>query len=1009
MKTKIHNPSAISHHDLGARFQALFIAGVVLFIPVSSPLAAVYFVRTNGSDILPGTSWAGAKQTVAAAVGAATGGDEIWVEQGTYGEHLTLKPDVALYGGFAGSESTLTERDWAHNRSVLWGTTNQAVVTITNAGPATRLDGFTIGGGNAIHGGGVKLIGAGAVIANNTIRNNLTDGAGAGISIWGFLLLSSTEAHFPVVTNNLIVDNQSINDEGDGGGIAVIGSSPLIAGNQIIRNTATRNGGGIACWRHSFPVIANNVIEANSASYDELTASVGGGGIFASATDLDGRPIDFAVSAPVIVNNVIAANGGRHGGGISLVDSRLGAGTVANNTIVANNGAGIYWANTWPTNINNLVAGNARGFERGVAGTSDAEIRFNDVYGNTVLETAADYDNTADRTGSAGNLSADPQFANFAVGNFHLQPGSPCVNAGSNAAVPISGPDMDGQPRVQGGVVDIGADESDGTAWQVPTPVVYVSPAGDDTDGSTWAKAKRTVAGGIATVSVTGGDIWVAQGTYTGLLQPPAFVRLYGGFTGGETNRAQRDPAAHPSILDGGGIAPVAYLRNAGYRVSGLDGFTVQGGGVYTGGNLFHPDLTNRFGGRGGGIYCRVSGPVIANNLIRSNSIGSPFNTWESYGGGIYTYLSHAEITNNTFADNEVLTQGDGDGGGVYCRESMATINGNIFRRNHALDGAAVYGNYSELHVRRNLIQTNALYNSLPLPTYMGSQNGALTFLFAPDLLLEANTVQGNTAVFGGGVCVLNAFAARVQNNVIADNLAYDFSGFGSGGEGGGLFCEVNVNATGDVVIANNTIVGNNAPPGFLGHFGGGLALTLLTNGLTIANNIVVSNSSGIWRYPYLNYQPVLQNNCVNNSNANYINLPAGTGDLQADPQFVSRATGNYHLISNSPCIDQGTNRVVQPGESDFDGQLRIAGSAVDIGADEFGSWLPFGLSLRLDAGQSRIALTGEANRTYVFEASPNLADWTAFSTNQTSGPFLEVTDPHPVAGNRFYRVWLRP
>jgi len=46
------------------------------------------------------------------------------------------------------------------------------------------------------------------------------------------------------VTNNIIVENQSINDEGDGGGIAVVGSSPFIANNLIARNTATRNGGG---------------------------------------------------------------------------------------------------------------------------------------------------------------------------------------------------------------------------------------------------------------------------------------------------------------------------------------------------------------------------------------------------------------------------------------------------------------------------------------------------------------------------------------------------------------------------------------------------------------------------------------------------------------------------------------------------------------------------------------------------------------------------------------------
>ena len=148
--------------------------------------------------------------------------------------------------------------------------------------------------------------------------------------------------------------------------------------------------------------------------------------------------------------------------------------------------------------------------------------------------------------------------------------------------------DIDRQPRVQGGAVDIGADESAGTTWNVPTPVVRVSPAGDDTDGSTWAKAKEDVTNGLALAAQTGGEVWVAQGTYPEHIRPPAFVYLYGGFAGNETNRSQRNPSAHATILDGGGVAPVVYYRNAGYRVSALDGFTVQGGGIYTGGNPFH-------------------------------------------------------------------------------------------------------------------------------------------------------------------------------------------------------------------------------------------------------------------------------------------------------------------------------------------------------------------------------------------------------------------------------------
>jgi hypothetical protein len=1022
-----------------------FILGAMLIgsVTIPKPEAAVLFVRTNGNDGLSGTSWTDAKRTVAATIGASNAGDEIWVAQGTYAGHLTLKPDVALYGGFTGVEVTRAERNWTNHLSILWGATNRVVVNITNSGPATRLDGFTIGGGNGVHGGGISMVGSGPVIANNTIRNNITDGAGSGISIWGFQLLSSTNAHFPVITNNVIVDNQSINDEGDGAGIAVIGSSPLIAWNVIARNTAARNGGGIACWRHSFPIIANNFIVANSASYDELTASAGGGGIFASATDLDGRPIAFAISAPVIINNVIVANGGNDGGGISVVDSLYGAATIANNSIVANNGAGIYWANTSPTNDNNIVAFNTRGIERSRYFTNEAVIRFNNVFGNEVLGAPANYYITADRTGSAGNISADPRFANFAIGELHLQPDSPCVNAGNNSLAPIDWVDIDKHPRVHGGTVDIGADESDGTSWNVPAPVVRVSPTGDDSDGSTWAKAKKTVTGGIARAASTGGEVWVAQGRYTERIYPTAFVYLYGGFAGNETSRMGRSPSAHPAILDGGGVAPVVYYRNAGYRVSALDGFTVQGGGNYTSGNVFHADLTNRFGGRGGGIYCRVSGPVIANNLIRSNSLGSPFNVWESYGGGMYGYLSHAEITGNTFTENEVLTRGDGDGGGLYSFRCMANIEKNTIRYNHAANGAAIYANLSELRVAGNLVQTNLLYTNAP-SVYMGSTDGALTFRFSPDLLLEANIIQGNIANFGAGICLRSPFAARVRNNVIMGNTAWDYSGFGSGGQGGGMACDVGVNATGATVIVNNTIVGNNAPLTILGHFGGGIALTLYTNGLILANNIIASNSSGIWRYPYLSYQPVLQNNCLNNSNANnYVNLAAGAGDIQSDPQFVNRAAGDFHLLYSSPCVDAGTS--TNAPASDFDSVARpLDGNgngvaAFDIGAFEFAHPLAdtdgdtssdaveiiagtnptdAGSALRLSVQvlslENNVALRwpSVAGRSYSIEfkllASPAENWQTAISNFAGSGATLEWREPTTGVTSRYYRLGVR-
>src|SRR5438034_6201219 len=123
----------------------------------------------------------------------------------------------------------------------------------------------------------------------------------------------------------------------------------------------------------------------------------------------DGQPVNFAISNPVIVNNIIAANGADSGGGIALVDAPVnfnapwGAATVVNNTIIGNTGSGIFWANTYPTNYNNLIAFNSAGLETSEA--SPVVLKNNDVYGNSVLAQASDYLGLPNATGVNGNIS----------------------------------------------------------------------------------------------------------------------------------------------------------------------------------------------------------------------------------------------------------------------------------------------------------------------------------------------------------------------------------------------------------------------------------------------------------------------------------------------------------------------------------------------------------------------------------------------------------------------------
>ena len=80
-----------------------------------------------------------------------------------------------------------------------------------------------------------------------------------------------------------------------------------------------------------------------------------------------------------------------------------------------------------------------------------------------------------------GNPYLPPLFVDLVNGDFHLQPNSPCINSGNNSYV-TSSTDLDGNPRIVGGTVDMGA-------YEYPTPTSIISYAwlqqyGLPTDGS---------------------------------------------------------------------------------------------------------------------------------------------------------------------------------------------------------------------------------------------------------------------------------------------------------------------------------------------------------------------------------------------------------------------------------------------------------------------------------------------------------------------------------------------
>lgn len=939
---------------------------MLLFITLSH--ADVIRVKPNGNNDNTGANWEDAKQTITAAINAAEEGDEIWVAAGTYQEHIKNKVvnesavNVALFGGFAGTENSREERSWTANLSILDGTGNGAVVTITHAaGPATRFDGFVIQNGNANPlnpldpGGGIRMVISAPVIANNTIKLNISQGYGAGIAINGFKV--ATDEH-PVVSQNTIVENFASDFVGDGAGIALIDSSPTISDNIIARNQASQNGGGIACWKHSQPLIANNFIMGNASCLLEsvqdgsgsVRPSIGGGGIFASATDLNGTPISDVISAPEIINNIIAANGGYLGAGICAIDSILDAATITNNTIVANNGSGIFWQNTSPRISNNIVAYNTWGLEQIENLFTLPTIAFNCIFGNILKGEPSDVKGLPDPIGINGNISTNPIFANFNIGNFHIQPSSPCVDAGDTDAVGSGWVDIDDENRVSGTGVDMGADESDGLTWDVPTPIIRVKPDGNDgANGTTWTNAKKTVTGGINAALKTGGDVWVAAGTYLETITLPPFVYLYGGFSGSETNRIERNITDNPVILDGGQSERVVTCTTSGYLVSTVDGFTVQNGSSVTFGG----------GDLGGGFFCRVTGPMIANNTIQNNTVGVLGSGDLAQGGGIACYLSYAVISGNTITNNEVFNTFDGSGGGIYCNRSMPYIVENTLSENLSLRGPAVYCFGSEPRISQNVVFNNE--GRVLVPLYWGSTHGAVTLQLCRTFLVEDNLIAKNIASIGAGLRTESCFAGRVQNNLIINNMAWDYSS-NTGGLGGGIYCEAQSDIDDDITIVNNTIVGNTATA-FLGEQGGGIAVSVPPPlppinppppaKLTIANNIIAFNSSGIYQLlttPMLT--PALISNDVYNTGENYINLSPGATDISDDPLFAdpngpdndpeTTDDNDYRLTADSPCVDSGDDTLPEIPDADFEGDTRPldgdydGNPAVDIGADEF-------------------------------------------------------------------------
>jgi hypothetical protein len=227
---------------------------------VAAPIAGIVFVKEGGTG--SGTNWDCAAGDLQSAIDIAASGQQIWVAGGSYqpvsGSAFNMKEGVKIYGGFAGTETTLASRNLT-NKSVLRGN-GVSVVSFNNLSKATALDGFTITAGAA---SGVVNRGSSPVLANLTItgNNNLVANGGG---------ISNTKSS-PTLINCIIYGNSANN----GGAISNLASSPVITNCTIAGNNALVAGlGGIYNSENSSPKFYNSVVYGNAGGIQSDATSV---------------------------------------------------------------------------------------------------------------------------------------------------------------------------------------------------------------------------------------------------------------------------------------------------------------------------------------------------------------------------------------------------------------------------------------------------------------------------------------------------------------------------------------------------------------------------------------------------------------------------------------------------------------------------------------------------------------------------------------------------------------
>ena len=756
---------------------AFFLAGT------AAAQSKIYYVSSQATDTGDGSSWANAT-TLTKALDKAVAGDQIWVQgfETLTGDNLYVAPKegfavksgVQLYGGFAGTESRLSQR-------VTLGKPYQLKYRSVLSGDIQKND--TVGS--------VDLI----FPANGTRSDNATHVLSVNLDP---TQASGNNNTYPTVINGFSIGNgqaAGTGDAGKGGGIYVYGDNSKggvfrIERCFLISNYATQGGAvyvdaSVKSVNGETSLINQSVV-FNNAAGDRAAVENQAGGI-------------YLAGEATVVNTSIFNNGN---GGVRLSPESK----VVNVTIARNTGAGV-----------DMTAG----------GSGDAHVYNSIIWGNTQLylqndpgfrnsayhEVVSSDPATPDENGNiyvakenrgdkfgpmfdAPSLktSYDRDFnwreSAYPLWSWNVLEGSVMIDKGNNDYYDqnvYGSEDMAGNPRISGDRISVGAYEYQ---YLPATRIRYVKPTATGTgDGSSWDNASGDLQKMIDeladnNVSQQAGEVWVAAGTYkpqsqliSGTAYSASFrmrdgISVYGGFAGTESTKLERvKKSAMPWDFTNQTILEAAYYNHgdlawtnnkwtltsdsrhvvwfapmsggtAFANVTTLDGVTIQGG--YAQGGTGQDDfLTDR----GAGVYMDGANAYLSNCIVRENyATGN--------GGGVY--LKNGRVQTSLIYNNNA----DADGGAVYV-ENRGLVHRSMLTNNSALNGAGVY-----------------LYNGAEASS---DDPDHPEYLILSTCVVSNNTVRGNGAVYcdKGGVLMQNTIT---NNECVTATDATDVNASQTGG-----------------------------------------------------------------------------------------------------------------------------------------------------------------------------------------------------------------------------------